>query len=374
MKGKLAAAGVLCLLLLTACADRQAAAPAPAQEPEAAATREPDSARVLLDVSGVDDVFAGLDLSSAELTAYGEETGTYAAGAAIRAGNYLAKLRGYTWEECQVPDGWGGDEAYRCELTAPGVTLTAFQSSVNNVRPFHAVTDGGEGWFTLTFMLDEQVDWMVYDTLSNWYSEARAAALYGGEGTPLTAEELDWFQDYTMPGYDETWGGIGEAAAINCFFTSQYSDPRDMDAGEFLAYCPDQGTLGPEDEAEFQLVQAKMDWRVGEDAHLAALDEMPVPCHRLPRTYIDGILTQYAGITVEDMHADWKKEACYIPETDCFYTFTSDFGPGVFLPLYGEKNGDLVTLWDGGSGAGVLTLQSVDGGYRILSLQAAANG
>lgn len=374
MKGKFILSAILCALLLTACADRQAAAPAPAQEPDAASTREPDSARVLLDVSGVDDIFAGLNLSNADLTAYGEETGTYAAGAAIRAEEYLAALRGYTWEACRVPDGWDGDEGYRCELTAPGVTLTAFQSSVNSVRPFRVLTDDVGGWYTLTFMLDEQADWMVYNTFMNWYNEARAAALYGGEGTPLTAEELDWFQDYTAPGYDETWGGVGEAAAISCFFTSHYSDPRDLDAEEFLAYCPDQGTLGPEDEAEFQLVQARTDWRVGEDAHLAALDEMPVPCHRLPRTYIDEILTQYAGITVEDMHTDWREEALYIPETDCFYTFTSDFGPGSFVPVYGEKNGGLVTLWDGGGGADVLTLQSADGGYRILSHQAAANG
>lgn len=371
MKGKFILSAILCGLLLTACADRQAADPAPAQEPDAASTREPAAAPAALSVSDLDAVFAGLDISETSLTAYGEKEDTYSAGIAIRAGNYLAKLRGYTWEECQVPDGWGENEDYRCELTAPGITLTAFQSSVNNSRPFHAVTDSGEGWFTLTFMLDEQADWMVYDTFMNWYNEARAAALYGGEGTPLTAEELDWFQDYTAPGYDETWGGVGEAAEISCFFTSRYSDPRDLDAGEFLAYCPDQGTLGPEDEAEFQLVQAKTDWRVGEDAHLAALDEMPVPCHRLPRTYIDEILTQYAGITVEDMHTDWREEALYIPETDCFYTFTSDFGPGSFLPLYGEKTGGLVTLWDGGSGADVLTLQSTDGGYRILSHQAA---
>lgn len=373
MKGKLILSAVLCALLLTACADRQAADTAPAREPETVPTQEPAPVPAALSVSDLDDIFAGLDLSNADLTAYGEETGTYAAGAAIRAEEYLAALRGYTWEECQVPEGWGEDEDYRCELTAPGVTLTAFQSSVNSVRPFRVRTNGGEGWYTLTFMLDEQADWMVYNTFMNWYNEARAAALYGGEGTPLTAEELDWFRDYTAPGYDETWGGVGEAAAINCFFTSHYSDPRDLDAGEFLAYCPDQGTLGPEDEAEFRLVQARTDWRVGEDAHLAALEEMPVPCHRLPRTYIDGILTQYAGITVEDMHTDWKEEACYIPETDCFYTFTSDFGPGSFVPVYGEKNGDLVTLWDGGGGADVLTLQSADGGYRILSHQA-ANG
>lgn len=377
MKGKLVAVGMLCLLLLTACGDRRTADVEPAEGPEAAPVQEPEAAPAALGVSDLDAIFAGLDISGASLTEYGEETGTYSAGDAIRAEEFLAELRGHTWEERQVPDGWGEDEDYRFELTAPGVTFTAFQGSVDNLyRPVHVVTDDGEGWFTLPFMLDEQADWMIYNTFMNWYNEARAAALYGGAGTPLTAEELDWFQDYTMPGYDETWGGTGEAAAINCFFTSLYSDPRDMDAEAFLQYCPDQGLLGPGDEAEFQLVQAKMDWRVGEDQHPAALDEMPVPCHRLSRSYIDEILTQYAGITLEEMHTDWMEAVCYIPETDCFYTFTSDFGPGAFLPLYGEKTGDLVTLWSTPSGqdgsARVLTLQSAEGGYRILSHQTTA--
>lgn len=369
MKGKLIFAAALCLLLLTACAGRQAADASPAQEPETTTVQE--LAPVSLDVSDLDAVFAGLDISNAALTEYGEEMDTYSAGAAIRAESYLSELRGYTWEECQVPDGWDEDEGYRCELTAPGVTMTAFQGSIDNHRLVRVVTDGGEGWFTLPYIADEQVDWMPFETLDRWYREAHTAVLCGGAGTPLTAEELDWFQNYTAPGYDETWGGIGEAAAVNCFFTSLYSDPRDMDAEEFLWYCPDQGTLEPGDEAEFQLVQAKLDWRVGEDAHLATLDEMPVPCHRLSRTYINEILAQYAGITVEEMHTDWTEEVCYIPETDCFYTFTSDFGPGVFLPFYGEKNGDIVTLWDAPSGQNgntdVLTLQSVGDGYRILS-------
>ena len=75
---------------------------------------------------------------------------------------------------------------------------------------------------------------------------------------------------------------------------------------------------------------------------------------------------------MEDVHTDWKENAFYIPQTDSFYTFTSDFGPGFFAPLYGEKNGDLVTLWDGGSTtADVLTLQSVDCNYQILSHKSA---
>ncbi len=77
------------------------------------------------------------------------------------------------------------------------------------------------------------------------------------------------------------------------------------------------------------------------------------------------------------MHTDWKEAAFYIPETDCFYTFTSDFGPGTFIPCYGERNGDVVTLWEAPdvydkNTTDVLTLQKSGDRWLILSHQAGA--
>ena len=199
------------------------------------------------------------------------------------------------------------------------------------------------------------------------------ASLSPMEGTPLTAEELAYFQEYTsskrIEAAEESEGDIGYATEISCFFTSHYRDPRDMDAEEFLRYCPDEYMLTVGDEDEFRLVQEKLDWRVGEDDHLASLDEMDVPCHRYSREYLNGILMRYAGITVEDMHTDWTEELLYIPETDCFYNFTSDFGPGIFTPFYGVKNGDIVILRSNGGNAAVLTLQKSGENWCILSHQ-----
>ena len=98
----------------------------------------------------------------------------------------------------------------------------------------------------------------------------------------------------------------------------------------------------------------------------------PCPATGCPRSYINEILTKYAGITVEEMHTDWLKDALYIPETDCFYTFSSDFGPGSFLPGYGEKDGNIVTLWEAPSGesgdADMLVLQKDGENWQILPI------
>ena len=339
---------------------------------------EPVSEPAVLDVSDLHDLLASADISAADLTYFHDETEeTFPAENAIRSENYLETLGAFTWESDQPPAEWDGDDDYRYQLTIPGATLTAYQSGYNNTRPLHVETGEGEGWFILPTVTEpeEQYSWMLCDTLAQWYKEAQTAALYGGEGSPLKAEELDWFESYTEDTethYDEAWGEfIGNATPISCFFTSRYSDPRDMDAKAFLYYCPDRGILEAGDEAEFHLVQEKADWRVGEDNHLASLEEMPVPCHRLPRSYINEILTKYAGITVEEMHTDWLEEALYIPETDCFYTFTSDFGPGMFLPCYGEKDGNIVTLWEAPSGesgtSDKLVLQKSGEDWQILS-------
>ena len=340
------------------------------------------SASAQLEISDLQEILAGAELSAASLTFFhGGSEDTFPAGDAIRAKSYLETLGAFTWESYQPPAEWDGIDDYRYQLTIPGATLTAFQSGYGDARPLHVKTDRGEGWFILPYIAGEhgeakQVSWMIYDAFDQWYGEAQAADLYGGDATPLTAEELDWFERYTESTetrYDETWGGfVGGATPISCFFTSRYNDPRDMDAEAFLYYCPDQGVLEAGDEGEFRMVQEKADWRVGEDNHLATIDEMPVPCHRLPRSYINEILTKYAGITVEEMHTDWLKEAFYIPETDCFYTFSSDFGPGMFLPRYGEKNGSTVTLWEAPSAensgtSDMLVLQKSGEDWRILS-------
>lgn len=343
---------------------------------------EPTSEPIELDVSDLERILSELDPSNATLTFYGEIEDTRPADAAIRAENYIKELQNYTWESSQMPEDWDSNADFRCAFTCTDLSLTAYQGGYDNAWPLRVITESGEGWFKLPIISAEQNGsaeqycWMLFDTFERWYQEARAADLHKSTGIPLTADELTGFQNYTTQCYDEKLECyIGGAPAISCFFTSKYNDPRNMDAGEFLSYCPSQGELGAEDEREFNLVQEKLDWRVGEDLHLASLDEMPVPCHRLPRTYINGILTQYAGITVEEMHTDWKAEAFYIPETDCFYTFTSDFGPGTFVPCYGEKDGDTVTLWEAPNVydeniADALTLQKCGDSWRILSHQA----
>ena len=347
-------------------------------------TNRSDTAPTTLTIADLKEILSALDASNSTLTyCNGENEETHPANAAIRTKKYIKELQDYdVWETCQPPESWNPSGEYYYKFHGDGISLISYQSGFTGLQPFHVTTDTGDGWFRLSDIPAEQDNsaqqfgWMVYDTFGKWYSEARTADLYRSTSPPLTADELDELEAYTacqVSTYIEKWGGYTVSPTpISCFFTSLYDDPRDMDANTFITYCPSLKVLDSDDEDEFRLVQKKINFRAT-DGHLLTLEEMPTPCHRLPRSYINDILMQYAGITIEDMHSDWKSNLCYVPETDCFYTFTSDFGPGAFNPSYGEKSGAIVTLWGASScneGPAVLTLQKNGNGWLIRSFQA----
>lgn len=347
-------------------------------------TNRSDTAPTTLTIADLKEILSALDASNSTLTyCNGENEETHPANAAIRTKKYIKELQDYdVWETCQPPESWNPSGEYYYKFHGDGISLISYQSGFAGLQPLHVTTDTGDGWFRLSDIPAEQDNsaqqfgWMVYDTFGKWYSEARTADLYRSTSPPLTADELDELEAYTacqVSTYIEEWGGYTVSPTpISCFFTSLYDDPRDMDANTFITYCPSLKVLDSDDEDEFRLVQKKINFRAT-DGHLLTLEEMPTPCHRLPRSYINDILMQYAGITIEDMHSDWKSNLCYVPETDCFYTFTSDFGPGAFNPSYGEKSGAIVTLWGASScneGPAVLTLQKNGNGWLIRSFQA----
>ena len=189
------------------------------------------------------------------------------------------------------------------------------------------------------------------------------------ELAPLTEEALEGWREALFPYRLDDTGAV-TSTPVSCFFTSTYADPRDLDLARFLAYCfPLEEPV--EEEAEFESVVSGSFWEElvnSEDGSTRkrTLSDMPVPVHRYRVSRINELLSQYAGITVDDLSTDWRHDGrtIYVPEYDAFYNFTSDFGPGVFEPRSGERSGDIVTLRGDHT---VLKLRVTDGGYHILS-------
>ena len=186
---------------------------------------------------------------------------------------------------------------------------------------------------------------------------------------PLTEAQIEEFKELFASTADVTDETTGEyryttSTPVSCFFTSHYDDPRDIDLAEFLRYCPLSTTLGDADVEEFHAV---LDTLGIEDAERFKVpDDWAVPVRRIPKSDVSALLTQWSDITVDDLCN--QDGVTYLAQYDAFYEFTSDFGPGSFIPMGGEQYGDNIRLWNG-DGEGThneLTLRvRQDGSYCI---------
>ena len=382
MKRIIFAFSVVLLLFIVGCSNMDEKTPStPVSEVvEEPLTLEPISEPNTLTVSDLNEILDNLVLSETTLTYHGKVENTCIASRAIRANHYIEKLQSFTWEECLPPDSWDGGYDYRCVITAPGVTLTAYRGSSESTRFLRVTTGSGVGVFTLSYITDKesgnaiQMNWMIFDTLMQWYDEAYTASLFGNTGTPLTAEELECFIDYTASEqsyYDETQGSYHVySSEISCFFTSQYEDVSGLDFEDFMWYFPGDGIADTVSNAEFEMLKQVDVWPFKE---VESPDSMPVPIHKYSRGEVDAVLIEYAGITTAKLDTS---SVPYLAEYDAYYTYTSDYGPGMFRPCYGEKYDDIITLWEAPVGenniSDMLVLQKNGASWHILSYKSTA--
>lgn len=147
------------------------------------------------------------------------------------------------------------------------------------------------------------------------------------------------------------------------FFNSYYDTPEEMDLWEFTWYLPGEELLsGNEaDEKEF----AKLKEVAGGIFNNRELKDTISPVRRLPKSFVDNMLTRYMGIVSEDITK--RGETLYLGEPyDSFYVYSSDFGVGFFECSGGEINGDELKLY---SDNAVLTLKREADRYLIVSHQ-----
>lgn len=161
-----------------------------------------------------------------------------------------------------------------------------------------------------------------------------------------------------------SWDTAVRSAEISCFFTSYYASPEALDLGAFLRYCPGSRLLEDEDAEEFQAVILA--------SGMPLTDPLPsqyfVPVHRYCREDVSALLKKYANITVKDLIQ--TDGALYLKEYDAYYTFTSDFAPGYFQCVAGQRSGNTIQLWSESDEDGsreVLTVQKKGEAYYIFS-------
>ena len=140
----------------------------------------------------------------------------------------------------------------------------------------------------------------------------------------LTTEEIKQANEaFASTVYDEERDEFF-VTAVAAFFTSDYDDVTELDLAEFLRYFP---VTAEATEEEFQLLRQKYGAEFDFSEH-ETLRDMPVPVHRYTVSDIDGVFRRYANIPFQEVKD--KDSVYYLEETDSYYNFTSDFGPGMF--------------------------------------------
>lgn len=173
----------------------------------------------------------------------------------------------------------------------------------------------------------------------------------------LTAEEIARVNEAFAP-TEEREGGT-YANPICSFFTSHYERLEELDLVEFLRYFGRGDAV--EDETEFQALRGAEGWPF---RGVESLDRMPVPIHRYSRADVDAYLEEHAGITTADLDVpEGSGDLIYLPESDTFYNFTSDFGPGMFICEAGRREGNLLVLTGDGK---ELTLEAAEDGRYLF--------
>ena len=152
----------------------------------------------------------------------------------------------------------------------------------------------------------------------------------------LTQEEISQANEaFASTVYDEEKDEYF-VTAVAAFFTSNYENVKELDFAEFLRYFP---VTAEATEEEFQLLRQKygeeFDW-----AEHETLRDMPVPVHRYAARDIDAATRRYANLPYQEILD--RESVYYLEETDSYYNFTSDFGPGMFTCVDGF-------VYDGGA-------------------------
>lgn len=184
--------------------------------------------------------------------------------------------------------------------------------------------------------------------------------------TLLGDEELEAWKAVTAAypyGYPDNGAGTLDYNQLannpmSACFTSFYQDPTELDLNAFLRYYYYEESAT---EAEFRALRDAGKLSAGRWWHI---EDLPTPLHRIPASQVEGDLQHFYGIGLRDLKKDYRLCSKYLPEYDCFYTTTSDWGPGVFQPEWGEKKEDLVRLWQSQTS---LTCRKLEEGWVILS-------
>ena len=209
---------------------------------------------------------------------------------------------------------------------------------------------------TLTLVLAAVTCAATFTAPAGAEDDGSGTAPLTGSDDPLTGAELTYFA--------EEWFNGDDFNIRNQFLNSLYDRPEDID----LFWLFYNGTGLPETISDQELA---------EEGNWATDGELICPLEKNSRANMDAVLTQYAGLTVEETNQVGLEGFSYREEYDAWYHAHGDtnYYPQVDITA-GRRQGDLIHLYyretfrpDRGDW-GCVTLRDLgDGNYWFVSNQ-----
>ena len=169
------------------------------------------------------------------------------------------------------------------------------------------------------------------------------------EGTPLTGEEMTWFNDVFFA--DAVYAGTDTRINLrNQFLQSLYASPEDVDLFE-LFYCGTGEAPQPLSDEEFRL---------------AGTDECATD--KLPAAEMDTVFLANTGLHIAETKGIGLDKFRYLEDYDAYYHIHGDTNYMMVRMVQGMREGDLVRLfYQAGEWRCVTLRRTEDGDYRFVS-------
>ena len=165
-------------------------------------------------------------------------------------------------------------------------------------------------------------------------------------------------------------GACSNPNGLHCIIRSTFTSPEEISLGSFLRHFPFRDVMS---EDEITSLENSDIWTMDR-----GVSDLPVPTKPYRAEDINRMLTYHLGITLDDLAEENKSDVMYFAEYDTYYNFVSDYGPGVFTCISGEKDGSRVYLYGESMCSNqvndlmetinsCIVLEERDGRYLILS-------
>jgi hypothetical protein len=125
--------------------------------------------------------------------------------------------------------------------------------------------------------------------------------------------------------------------SLHCIIRSTFNAPEEIHFGSFLQYFQLMDTMSEEEKKALENSDVWMSDR--------GVDDLPVPTKPYRADTINKVLEYYLGISFDELNEEGKEGYIYFPEYDTYYTQSSDWGPGMFICTWGEKEDTQVKLY-----------------------------